>query len=96
MLMGAGLADSILVAFPVLLIAVGQMLLPYYLFLVMAAIAVGVITIGTASTLGLCTSTQQDTDFNRMTDSVLMLLVGGTRVLFLSRDMLIAVQNYVA
>ena len=90
---GAGLADSILLAFPVLLMAAGQILRPRYFLYVMAAIILGVITIGTASMLGLRTSIQQDTDFNRMTDSVLMLLVGGTMVLYLSRDMLTAMQR---
>ena len=93
MWMGAGLADSILLAFPVLLMAAGQMLRPRYFFSVMAAIVLGVIIIGTASILGWRTSTQQDTDFNRMTDSVLMLVVGGTMVLFLSRDMFNALQR---
>ena len=86
MWLGAGLADSILLAFPVLLMAAGQMLRPRYFFLVMTAILLGVIVIGTASILGWRTSTQHDTEFNRMTDSLLMLLVGGTMVLFLSRD----------
>ena len=93
MWIGAGLADSILLAFPVLLMAAGQMLRPRYFLVVMAAIILGVITIGTASMLGWRTSIQQDTDFNRMTDSVLMLLVGGTMVLYLSRDMLTAMQR---
>ena len=87
MWLGAGLADSILLAFPVLLMAAGQILRPRYFLLVMAAIVLGVVTIGTTSMLGWRTSTHHDTDFNRMTDSVLMLLVGGTMVLFLSRDM---------
>ena len=93
MWMGAGLADSILLAFPVLLMAAGQMLRPRYFFLVMAAIVSGVIIIGVSSILGWRTSTQQDTDFNRMTDSVLMLLVGGSLVLFLSRDMFNAMKR---
>ena len=93
MWLGAGLADSILLAFPVLLMAAGQMLRPRYFLFVMAAIVLGVLTIGTASMLQWRTSTLQDTDFNRMTDSVLMLLVGGTMVLFLSRDMFNAMQR---
>ena len=93
MWLGAGLADSILLAFPVLLMAAGQMLRPRYFFLVMTAILLGVIVIGTASILGWRTSTQHDTEFNRMTDSVLMLLVGGTMVLFLSRDMFNAMKR---
>ena len=93
MWLGAGLADSILLAFPVLLMAAGQMLRPRYFFAVMAAILVGVIIIGTSSIMGWRTSTQQDTEFNRMTDSVLMLLVGGTLVLFLSRDMFNALKR---
>ncbi len=93
MWLGAGLADSILLAFPVLLMAAGQMLRPRYFFAVMAAIISGVIVIGTSSMMGWRTSTQQDTDFNRMTDSVLMLLVGGTLVLFLSRDMFNALKR---
>ena len=93
MWLGAGLADSILLAFPVLLMAAGQMLRPRYFFLVMTAILLGVITIGVSSTLGWRTSTQHDTEFNRMTDSVLMLLVGGTMVLFLSRDMFNATKR---
>ncbi|OYU46619.1 MAG: GGDEF-domain containing protein [Burkholderiales bacterium PBB4] len=93
MWMGAGLADSILLGFPVLLMAAGQMLRPRYFFFVMAAIILGVVAIGTTSMLGWRTSTQQDTDFNRMTDSVLMLLVGGTMVLFLSRDMFNAMRR---
>lgn len=93
MWVGAGLADSILLAFPVLMMAAGQMLRPRYFLCVMVAIILGVIAIGIASILGWRTSTQQDTDFNRMTDSVLMLLVGGTMVLFLSRDMLAAMRR---
>ena len=93
MWLGAGLADSILLAFSVLLMAAGQMLRPRYFFLVMTAILLGVITIGVSSTLGWRTSTQHDTEFNRMTDSVLMLLVGGTMVLFLSRDMFNAMKR---
>ena len=93
MWLGAGLADSILLAFPVLLMAAGQMLRPRYFFLVMTAILLGVITIGISSTVGWRTSTQHDTEFNRMTDSVLMLLVSGTMVLFLSRDMFNAMKR---
>ena len=93
MWLGAGLADSILLAFPVLLMAAGQMLRPRYFFLVMTAILLGVITIGVSSTVGWRTSTQHDTEFNRMTDSVLMLLVSGTMVLFLSRDMFNAMKR---
>ncbi len=93
MWLGAGLADSILLAFPVLLMAAGQMLRPRYFFSVMAAIISGVIIIGISSMLGWRTSIQQDTEFNRMTDSVLMLLVGGTLVLFLSRDMFNAMKR---
>ena len=93
MWLGAGLADSILLAFPVLLMAAGQMLRPRYFFFVMTAILLGVIAIGTTSMMGWRTSTRQDTDFNRMTDSLLMLLVGGTMVLFLSRDMFNAMKR---
>ena len=93
MWLGAGLADSILLAFPVLLMAAGQMLRPRYFLAVLAAIIVGVIIIGTSSIMGWRTSTQQDTEFNRMTDIVLMLLVGGTLVLFLSRDMFNALKR---
>jgi diguanylate cyclase (GGDEF)-like protein len=90
---GAGLADSILLAFPVLLMAAGQMLRPRYSFFAMAAIVLGIVFIGTSSMVGWRTSSQQDTDLNRMTDSVLMMLVGGTMVLFLSRDMFNAMKR---
>lgn len=93
MWVGSGLADSVLMAFPVLLMAAGQMLKPRHFLTVMAIVLLGVVAIGTTSMLGWRPSVMVDTDFNRMTDTVLMLTVGGTMVLFLSRDMTTTLQK---
>ncbi len=90
---GNGLQDSILLAIPVLLLVSGQLLKPRVFFVLLAFVICGVIVVGVGTLADLRGSVLVDTDFNRMTDSVLIVLVTGAMVWFLAHDVQFTLRN---
>ena len=90
---GGGLQDAVLLTVPTLLMLGGQLLRPRF-FLVFAAVVLGEVAfVGVATLYGWRTTLFVDDDFNRLTDSTVMLAAAGAVVWFLSGEVQAALHK---
>ena len=93
MWIGGGLQDTVVLTLPILLMIAGQFLRPRYFVAFTVLLVLGVGGVGLATLQGWRTAVFVDTDFNRFTDSVLILSAAGVLVWFVTRDVQMALRK---
>jgi diguanylate cyclase (GGDEF)-like protein len=82
-----GLHDSALLSYPVILIGAGYVLKPRHFMVLLAALLACVVVLGLGTIYGWRVEFTPGTEWDRLTDSITILLVGGAVIGIMAHDM---------